>query len=154
MTYVHHAAKWTWMLSLCASTKPLFFALGFFFLFKFHAWVAATFFIPWHCGVCIQNLHRLEHRYELVYLNAMRHPSNSFACNVIFKIFGMRRFRSMVGGWMRFHYTTRHCWNSSQFQCPYNWTIVLEFSSDALFDFAVTWLAQVSRMLWVGLVHG
>ena len=44
----------------------------------------------------------------------MRHRSESFACNVVFMIFGLRRFRPLPCGFMRFHYKnstvkTIHC---------------------------------------------
>ena len=38
----------------------------------------------------------------------MRHRSKSFACNVVFMIFGLRRFHSLPCGFMRFHHTTIH----------------------------------------------
>ena len=38
----------------------------------------------------------------------MRHQSGPFICNLIFMIFGLRRFRSLSRGLMRFHNTTTH----------------------------------------------
>ena len=62
-----------------------------------------------HCVFCIRNFHRLWHWNELVYQVVMRHRSKSFACNVVIMNFGLKRFHSLPCGFMRFHFTTIHC---------------------------------------------
>ena len=83
-----NGAKWTFLLSYCASkmTSSLStaaFASGFFF--------------------------RLWHRDELVYQVVMRHRSKSFACHVVFLIFWAEKI-PIVALWIHeFHYTTLNC---------------------------------------------
>ena len=55
-----------------------------------------------HCNFCIQKFHRLGHRDELDATSNLK----PFACNVVFMIWGLRRFHSLPSGFMRFHYAT------------------------------------------------
>ena len=56
-----------------------------------------------HCCFRLRNFHRLRHRNKLANHIVMWHRSNPFACHVVFKIFSLRRFRSLPSGFMRFH---------------------------------------------------
>ena len=50
--------------------------------------------------------HGMWHRDELVHQVVMRHRSGSFACTVIFMVFGLRGIMTLSRGIMRFHSTT------------------------------------------------
>ena len=51
------------------------------------------------------NFNRLGHRNKLVHQIVMKHRSKSFACNMVFMIFRLRRFNSLPCGFMRFHFS-------------------------------------------------
>ena len=135
MTYVHQCGKVDFFFSsLCASRKNLFLALDFFQIPCRYCLELFPFLV--HCGFCILNFHRLWHRNKLVHQVVMCHRSKSFACNVVFMIFGLRREDS-----------SRCCVDSrgSTLQ-PYT---VLEHFSDAISGFAATFV-----MILGGLLHG
>ena len=72
-----------------------------------------------HCGFCIRNVHHLWRRNKLMYQVIMWHRSKSFACNVVFMIFGRKRFHSLPCGFRRIHSSTINCFgNSSRMLFP------------------------------------
>ena len=116
--------KWTLFLSLCASSITSFLLVIF---SKSHpVWNCLELF-PFlvHSSFCTRNLLHLGHRDEIVHQITMRQRSKSFTCNVIFMVFGLRRFRSLSRGFLRFHKQPN---------------IVLEFFSDAISGFTTTFV--------------
>ena len=113
----HVSAKWTFLLSLCASRITSFLLLP---VSKSRAWIVSSFFQFFiHCCLCIRYFNRLWHRDELVHRIVMRHRSKSFACNVVVIIFRLRRFHLLPCGFMTFHYTTTNRFlESSRRQSP------------------------------------
>ena len=100
-------AKWTLMLSLCASRISSFLLLtsqipcgNCLELFPFLV----------HGSLCIQNLHRLgtlgdKHMHQFI----MCHRSESFPSNAIFMCFGLQRFCSLSRRLVGFHFSTKNC---------------------------------------------
>ena len=89
--------------SLCIQNNLLF-ALNLLYMPSWDRLELIPFFI--HCSFYIRIFHRLEHRKNLCTKFVMGHGSKSFACNVGFMIFRLRRFRSLPRGFMKFHFTT------------------------------------------------
>ena len=119
-----NVAKWTLFCLFVLPELPPFLLLTF---PKFHAWIVSSFFHSLSTAAFnIRNFHRLWHRDELVYQVVMRHRCKSFACNVILMIFLVLR---------RLHSLPCDSWDSTT--QPYT---VLEFFSDAIFGFAVTFV--------------
>ena len=86
-------AKWTLMLSLCASRITSLFALD---LPQIPCWNCVELF-PFlvHGSLCIRNLHCLWHREKLMHQIIMCHRSESFSSNAIFMCFGLQRVCSL-----------------------------------------------------------
>ena len=99
-----NTAKWTFFfVSLCF--QNIFFALNFVQLPSWNRFKLLPFLV--HCCFRIQIFRRLRRQNELVHQVVM-----SFSCNVIFMVFGLRRFWSLSRGLLTLHDTCMLCfWN-------------------------------------------
>ena len=103
-------AKWIFFfVSLCFENNFLL-ALDFPQLQCWNCLLLLPFLV--YCFCRIRDFPRLRHRNKLVKQIVMGHRSKTFACNVVFMMFGLRRFHSLSCGLMRFHHTTiRRVWS-------------------------------------------
>ena len=107
MTDVHQCCKVDFLfVSVCFQNNLL---LAFDFL-QLPGWIRLK-FLPLLLQCCFRtrNFHRLRHRKKLVNQIEMGHRVVSFACDVVFIIFRLRRFQTLSLGLMRLHDTCMLC---------------------------------------------
>ena len=102
-----HVAKWTFLLSLCAS-RITFFFFAFYFVQLPGGIVSFLSFLVHRCSR-IRNFHRLRHRNKYTHQAVMVYCIQLFVSDVILTISWKSRFQTLSCGFMSFHNTGILC---------------------------------------------